>query len=824
MSDGALQLWRIYAKEDVRLDGERFRDAANAWLFLYEHPVTSQLGGVREPELDTVRQSFAAWLRERLWQDLAAPYSRPEKLEKSAQLLYRLLRQSPAPHDWLRLPADTRPERNRSTLAYHALLVSAFACAMARAWVAHGRPIGELLRFQAPVGEPEQAVTLEEWIHFVRVASLCVASLCHDFGKHPPQRHHERGREQVRELFSGLMDELVVFSLSEVAYRHHTARACRERSETPIGPLEELIAHADTLASAADRPAPGDGQSASEQQDPVQSVSRFLRDELGAEDALSLIAADTDRVKSYVFESARLPEVRGASALLTHLNESEISTVLWRDFRLPPECLLYAAGGSVLIVAPTALAKPIAESIEQLYLQQTRMATISAVYRPTRPREWVRGVGGSEGRFGDLVEWLGYDLRRAKESRAFYPFFYAPPHAKRCDSCEVRPAEHKERDPDGRDTFLCRACQRKRDFGRDRKSAYISQFEDFLRREGEATAYGRHFNRLRPDHTVHGAQNLDDIGKGAEARARGYVGVIYTDGNDIGKRIQGSQTPAEYRTLSEELLRATKQATFRALAERSLLKEIQTANGENQWRHCFEIIAIGGDDVFLIVPGDVALDIVVALCAEFEREFDGRLTMSAGVLIMRDHFPIYHARNIVESLLKSAKKAGRRALQQDGAIPAHVEFQVITGDSSLSEDLEAYRKEVYGDKPRFERYRLSERPYRLDALRRLLQAGRWARRHLPASQLYQLQQAVVEHTPMWTQLWYRYQLARAKDSKQEATLLKFHQWLFNSDPWSDTDAPWRREDGQWTTPIVDLAEIFDYLRVQEGEDSREAGN
>lgn len=811
--------WRLYAEGQVRIDGQRYRDANNAWLFLYEHPVTGQLGGVREPELDTLRQSFAAWLRQRLWEELAAPYSRPEKLQKSARLLYRLLRQSPAPHDWLRLPADTRPQRNRSTLGYHALLVSAFACAMARAWVAHGRPIGELLRFQAAIGEPEQPVTLEELMHFVRVASLC-----HDFGKHPPMRHHERGREQVRELFNGLMDEPVVFSLSEVAYRHHTARAYRERGESPIGILEELIAHADTLASAADRPMDEDGQWASEQQDPVQSVSRFFREKLGDEKALSLISADTDRVKTYVFESARLPEVRGASALLTHLNESEISTVLWRDFRLPAECLLYAAGGSALIVAPTALAKPIAESVEQHYLRETGIATISAVHRPTRPREWVKGVGSGEEKFGDLVDWLGYDLRRAKESRGFYPFFYAPPHAKRCDSCEVRPAEHKERDPDGRDTFLCRVCQRKRDFGRDRKSAYISQFEDFLRTEGEATAYGRDFAKVRPDHTVHGAQNLDDIGKGAEARARGYVGVIYTDGNDIGKRIQGAQTPAEYRTLSEELLRATKQATFRALAERSLLQKIRTTDEENRWTHCFEIIAIGGDDVFLIVPGDVALDIAVTLCAEFEREFNGRLTMSAGVLIMQDHFPIYHARNIVESLLKSAKKAGRRAPRQDGAIPAHVDFQVITGDSSLSEDLEAYRKEVYGDKPRFERYRLSERPYRLNALHRLLQAGRWARRHLPASQLYQLRQAVVEHTPMWAQLWYRYQLARAKDSKQEGNLLNLHRRLFSSDPWSDTDAPWRGEDGQRTTPIVDLAEIFDYLRVQEGEDSREAGN
>lgn len=823
MSDITSHPWRIYETEDVHLDGERYRDAHNTWLFLYEHPVTGQLGGVHEAELDTVRQSFATWLREHLREQLTAPYSRPEKLERSAHLLYRLLRQSPPPHDWLRLPADSRPGRNRSTLAYHALLVSAFACAMARGWVAAGRPIGQLLRFQPPVGEPEQAVTLEELIHFVRVASLC-----HDFGKHPPRRHHERGREQVRELFSGLMDELVVFSLSEVAYRHHTARAYRERGESPIGVLEELIAHADTLASAADRPTDEDGQRASAQKDPLQSVSRFFHEELGDANALSLISADTDRVKSYVFESARLPEVRGASVRLADLNETEIAELLWRDFGLPHECLLYAAGGSALIVAPTALAKPIVESVEQLYLRETGIATISAVSRPTRPREWVKGVGSGDGKFGDLVEWLGYDLRRAKDSRAFYPFFHAPPHAKRCDSCEVRPAQRQDRDPDGRATFLCTVCQRKREFGRDRKSTYIRQFESFLKEEGKTTAYGRHFADVSQTHTVCIAQNLDDIGKGADDRAKGYVGVIYTDGNDIGNQIQGSQTPAEYRTLSEELLRATKLATFSALTERSLLKKIQTAEGENRWTHCFEIIAIGGDDVFLIVPGDVALDIAAKLCTAFEGEFDGCLTMSAGVLIMRDHFPIYYARNIVESLLKSAKKSGRREARkdgrQDGTVPAYVDFQVITGDSSLSEDLEDYRQQVYTARSPFADYRLIQRPYRLDALNHLLGLGRWARRYLPASQLYQLRQAVVEHAPMWAQLWYRYQLARAKASTQEGNLLNFHQQIFNSCPWSDADAPWRRADQHRTTPIVDLAEIFDYLRLQEGEDSRETGN
>ncbi len=804
--------WRKYDKydkEEWRQEGNRYQTLNGEWLLLYEHPVAGWLGGVKESELDPLQQDFTRWLREQLFEVLSKQLSRREKLETAAQFLLDFLRQSPPPHDWVRLPADSRPCLNRSTVAYHSLLVSGFACAMVRAWLETGKTIPELLRFQLPHGQPEQPLNVEELIHFTRIGALC-----HDFGKHPPQRHHERGKQRVQELFTGLVDETVAFCLSEIAFRHHTGGFYRERDESPIGPLEELIAHADTLASAADRP-----RMDTEQSEPIPSVTRFLREELKDEQALSLISADTDRVKSYVFETAKLPEVRGASAILTELNEREIASLLWEEFQLPPECLLYAAGGSALIVAPSKLAPSIADSIQQLYLRQTGTATISVVHRPTLPQEWVQGVEASGGNFGNLVKWIGYDLRRAKESRAFYPVFDAPPYARRCDSCEVRPAEQSETEPDGRRVFLCCVCHNKRGLGRDQKSAYLRRFEQWLDNEGADTPYGK---KLAQTGTVHFARDLNEIGAGAEGKAKGYVGVIYTDGNDIGSQIERRQTPAEYRTLSEELLRVTREATFKALAQRSLLKHIKCSDGQERWIHPFEIVAIGGDDVFLIVPGDVALEIAVSLCENFQSEFNNKLTMSAGVLIMREHLPIYYARNIVEALLKSAKKAGRKArASPDEAPPAFIDFQVITGDSSLSEDLEEYRQQVYGALSLFKaNHRLIQRPYRLADLRTLLDAARWVHeKGFPASQLYQLRQAVVEHVPAWAKNWYHYQLARAKDSTQEGNFVNFHRQLFATEPFADTESPWRcLGGGERSTPVIDLVEIFDYVRPKGGED------
>jgi len=139
----------------------------------------------------------------------------------------------------------SRPQRNCSTIAYHSLLVSGFACAMVRAWLEAGKLGNELLRFQALYGQPEQPLDSAELIHLTRTGILC-----HNFGKQPSIYHNRRGKEQVQEL------------------------------------LEKLTAHASTLALGADCPA-----SDSDPAKLVESVTSFLRDELGDERALSLISA-----------------------------------------------------------------------------------------------------------------------------------------------------------------------------------------------------------------------------------------------------------------------------------------------------------------------------------------------------------------------------------------------------------------------------------------------------------------------------------------------------------------------------------------------------
>ena len=71
---------------------------------------------------------------------------------------------------------------------------------------------------------------------------------------------------------------------------------------------------------------------------------------------LALLSADADKIKEYVFETSKLPEIRGASMILDELNWGEKPTVendvprnvagVWQRYGLPDEARIYSGGGS----------------------------------------------------------------------------------------------------------------------------------------------------------------------------------------------------------------------------------------------------------------------------------------------------------------------------------------------------------------------------------------------------------------------------------------------------------------------------------------------
>ncbi|MBI4523629.1 MAG: hypothetical protein HY695_07440 [Deltaproteobacteria bacterium] len=164
-------------------------------------------------------------------------------------------------------------------------------------------------------------------------------------------------------------------------------------------------------------------------QDPPEDESVAVRLEQIQEKAsalgdpkIALVAGGATKIKQYVFESAKLPEIRGASSLLDDINLVEMpalfchfSSDLDQDERKRaeevqrrfadrhkgqsldcPECVIYANGGEILAFAPNCLAQALADEIEFLYTVETLIANSVAVWRPFRLVELAGGVEGLE--------------------------------------------------------------------------------------------------------------------------------------------------------------------------------------------------------------------------------------------------------------------------------------------------------------------------------------------------------------------------------------------------------------------------------------------
>jgi CRISPR-associated protein Cmr2 len=586
-----------------------------------------------------------------------------------------------------------------------------------------------------------------------------------------------------------------------------------------------------------------------------------------------LLSADVDRVQDYVFESTRLPEIQGASMLVDELNHPDTSS--WQppvntvgDLFIEedlPEAIIYSAGGSLLAILPDLpTAERIKARIEGLFPRQTGLVTTTCIiyetavgellngYRGSEitpadiwslrqefPSDWERLVGayGCDSRdgqkaveeavgearcFGQMVELMSILLRRAKDDRRTPLFHETLPHSQRCRSCGRRPASFVGQYADVEELWpLCEPCALKLQDRTERRSAWLYE-EDWSPALPE-----RYYGDHRPEE-INTANDLTEIGEACQAR-KGYVGFIYADGDSIGKYMQSQRTPGEYKKASRGVISATRYAVYEALAvflqpERTKRQNQRDGREEEVTIHPFEIITIGGDDVLLIVPADVALPIAVNICDLFGQSLHGEgLTMSAGVVLAQSHTPVRALRDIARQLLKSAKRRAREtsiSSTKEGGL----DFLVLTSQSMLRRDVDNLRGtypirlpgEGVGS-----RLRLTGAPYTLSETIRLLSLVRSMRRkNFPASQLHQLVAALHKGRELGS-LHFLYQQARLQNRPYGKILKDIDKlWDFHVEdpiPWQEVgrERPDPDPDVRYTSILPDLADLFGFAPNEE---------
>ena len=421
--------------------------------------------------------------------------------------------------------------------------------------------------------------------------------------------------------------------------------------------LERIVFLAKTVASDRER---------------IDTIDQFSTHPLkDKKQQVGLVLGGATKIKGYFLESARLPEIRGASALLDRINledipalfgreieDGERSALIRKDFRertesylSAPECVIYAAGGNTLAFTPTSVVDVIADEIERIYTKETLVANSVAVGSTFDLLELQYGLNptdfsGDENLpeskcFGELTTKLAQAQLRRREGNPtpnrtnwhdFPTHVEIDPYQQRCTSCERRPVVINE------PRILCEACTRKYVTGLVSKKNidddldrflsvlggwcpsswdsdkgwclinWSSLFENYLEATGKVGCYVDTIEDLKK---VDGPQRLKTIAEASEPS--GFITFIYADGNNMGGYLEKVKTPAEYRQFSERVFIALQKAAFDALA-----KHLKPTSSDI---HPFEVVSIGGDDLLLIVPGSKAFEVVHAIGKNFDKEF-----------------------------------------------------------------------------------------------------------------------------------------------------------------------------------------------------------
>ncbi len=496
----------------------------------------------------------------------------------------------------------------------------------------------------------------------------------------------------------------------------------------------------------------------------------------------ALLLVDADHVHRYLFETPFLAETRGAAALSDNLNRLITRDII--EHIAGPDSVIYADGGSALAVVPANQVEQIVHRLRLAYRTMTRDgATVTGAAVPL-------GVGQEQRTFGDAFRQVTIALRAAKQADVSPVTVAGHPLIATCDACGRRPAER--RGSGGRHRSVCVACEAKRqEQERDPSTGPWARLAWFAESAGDDV---RMLRRVRP-------HSLNDIASGAGSD--GYMGLIACDGNSFGQRLQSFNTRERAAGFAEVTNDLLEDVTFRTMLDTVPVEVINNMP-------CLpcEPLLLGGDDVLLLAPANLALQLALRLVQRFEQECPGRtggekLFLSAAVVLAPATVRIGRLQAIAADLLQSAK----RRFQDQGGTTSTVDYWVTRdGIGDLPSRIRTGR---LTERKKDETLTLTQRPLTASRLAAILQdVEHLSTHHVPVELLTSIASAATQsrsHASMATRAalssctgTQRGALTRALVGQQAAD-----------------DIPWRRDTNRgpnaYTTPVLDILELLPFV-------------
>ncbi|MCA1917701.1 HD domain-containing protein [Methanospirillum hungatei] len=387
---------------------------------------------------------------------------------------------------------------------------------------------------------------------------------------------------------------------------------------------------------------------------------------------IGYLSLDIMQIQDFIMEADKLPMLRGGSEIVSNVLQ-DIKKLIAED--LGDEAVLFSDGGNLLAFCPSNAAwlNRMKEKAEEKVTFASDGILRAAVTTGTIP---LKNLAGS---FYDFLKGIVNELNMIKQEPYSVSSIHPPKKDLICDACRNRLITGSLQ-IEGKTKNYCSVCAKKENFGR------IQRDEARRGRTSRITPWPFTFireNNLRYPH------ELTDIGDS--------IAVIAIDGNMMGRLFSHTLTPAEYTFKSEQFSRRFMGVVRESLEDlmaadqnkkdprqRLLLYNPKPKeNGESfSGTSCgFDIIYDGGDDLLIIMNAKAALlfcqDLITRVAKAFS--FDKSLTngsqydtyhyhtvtISCGVAIADNKFPIYFLLDRARSMESKAKEAFRKKSTTD---------------------------------------------------------------------------------------------------------------------------------------------------------------
>ncbi len=519
--------------------------------------------------------------------------------------------------------------------------------------------------------------------------------------------------------------------------------------------------------------------------------------------SVDIIKGGAVKVKQYFLETNRIKDIRGASRILDKINREIIPDYIGSKYT--PECIVYCGGGNVQAILPSGEGPVVAEEMERIYEKVALTAQSVASFNSyTLYQLSKEKYGQSMANLQEKVterQMIKVDWRvNPDEGNIRYPYenydydkvLKKASSKEICSHCNMRTARYQL----NHDDYFCLSCLHKNiEGGREGKSDFVRQFKEYCK------------NNSIEDIKERPVNTLDDISRAGDKE--GFIGVIYGDGNNMGSVVQRIKSLCEIRYFSERTESATFEVVYKSL-------------GDTLRNTGFEIIAIGGDDIFMIVPGDKAISLSKEIGELFDQRFknlskdQNNITMSLGVTISHHNTPIQYLFDLSQQLLKNAKKKARNITSGTVDIIA-MENDSLMGSSLKTLRQELIRKEegIGGNKS----LNLTMRPYNWDELEGIIDVVRDLKDKKLRSRVYRFREASMNMNIQESNLLYVYELSKLKHRKIIIESLSKLTETFNINSGNTNQMMMNLYDENNYTmysPWLDITEFWDYIPQQRG--------